>query len=544
MARNRDHPDGGWDMVNGGVAVVAGLAVGAALINDAASTVLQAGPAPALGLLAAGGAGLALAGGKLAGGIGGIRWPGAAPKPLGGEVRWASAWELLRSGWASGDGWPLGVASACGGLLPLTIRMPDRAQRRNTLVLAPNGSGKSTGIMVPALRSEATVRDAARRHSLIVGDASGEVQEMAGDVLATSHRQLTINTDQLAASNVGFDALSWIPDYRDPRFRAEAYRAAKVFLAATEADESEDARAHARDPYWPQQVSGALLAILLYLKARNPGTTLVDVCDYLIDVDPENIVRQLVGHPLTAAAALGGSAMQELIINDKARSAVFSDLKHRLALLTDPRVRALFGGGALPPFDLGRFLDEPSVLYLQVGSPGDPTSPVISIVMATIQMQLIRRAARTRRLPRDVRFLIDEVGSIGRIYGLDAGVATLRKYGVGFMLICQTLDQLRTNYGEKRASTIVQNMVHRLALGGVADQDAAWVCQNLGHRNNYRAVPGESGDTASTHYTREDWPLLRPDQLRRHTYKVVLDSALLPPVLLRLRSYAPKGARP
>ena len=41
----------------------------------------------------------------------------------------------------------------------------------------------------------------------------------------------------------------------------------------------------------------------------------------------------------------------------------------------------------------------------------------------------------------------------------------------------------------------------------------------------------------STHYVREEWPLLRPDQLRRMRFRVAVDSSHIPPALLRLRRY-------
>ena len=82
-----------------------------------------------------------------------------------------------------------------------------------------------------------------------------------------------------------------------------------------------------------------------------------------------------------------------------------------------------------------------------MGALGDVTLPILSVVLATLQMQLIRRTKDGGTLPRGVRLIIDEAGVIGRLYGLETGVAMMRSADVGYVVAVQATEQLRATTG-------------------------------------------------------------------------------------------------
>ncbi len=531
-----DNDSSPWTMLSSAIAVLllARLTIGLAAI------VLHSGVLTVLVVLVLLGVAVRIGGTgsrPLGGGWG--RLLRGAPRPLGGEARWGALRDLWRAGWIGGTGWPIGVLHALGGLLRVTVRIPDAAQTQSALLLAPVGQGKTDSGIVPIVRSEARIRDEAERHSLIVLDPKGDVLEKARDALEASHTILVWNPSQPEKSTVAFEPLCWVPsDPSDPLFPEACDTAAKAYLAATYGDETGVANSYVADPYWGKQTASILKGLLLYLRALNPRITLLDVARYLAEVTPEEMVRHLTSHPRTEAAALRGTTLRELLYNERARGAVIGELVERFVLLTDPRLTRVMMPGILPAFDLDAFLARPTVLVLQVGALGDVMVPLLSVALSLIQTELVRRTRGGGRLPRGVRIVIDEAGVIGRIHGLDTGIAMMRSADVGYVVAVQATEQLRANYGRDRADIIVRNLTHRLVLGGTTDADAEWVCRNLGKRNAYRDVPGTTARGEETlHYTREEWPLLRPDQLRHLRYRMVVDSSHIPPVLLRLRRY-------
>ncbi len=466
-------------------------------------------------------------------------WPRQTPKPLAGDVRWSSALNLWRAGWIGRrHGWPIGVYRAFWGLLPLTVRVPDRAQTLGGLLLSPVGQGKTDSVDVPIVLSEARL-PARQRHSLILLDVKGDILAKCADALRASHEVLIWNPSDPDSSTVAFNPLAWVPrNVKHPRFQEAAETAAAIYLAATAMDDTGLAAGYVSDPFWPKMVGSTLKGILLHLAALQPDLTWLDVARYLSAVTPEEMVRHLTGHPRTRAAEMRGRTMREMMYNERVRGAVLADLTERTVLLTDPRLERTLSPAPLPLFDLDRFLTQPTVLVLQVGALGDALLPLLSVVTAAIQAELVRRTRGDRPLPRGVRFILDEAGVIGRIHGLDNGIAMLRSANVGYLVTVQEREQLVINYGEHRARVIVSNLTHRLVLGGTTDTDAAWVCGNLGKRNAYRDLPNHGADgKESWHYTREEWPLLRPDELRHMRFQVVVDSSSVPPTKLRLRRY-------
>ena len=541
MPRQTGGPEDGWGILGGGIAAL----LCAAAAADGVRSLAHAGPPGLLGLGAAG-AGVAALGGW--GRAGPWPWSKGAPKTLEKETRWATYRDLRRAGWLGrpDSGWPLGTYGALGGIWPVAVRLPHKAATQNLLILAPTGAGKTASVLVPAVLAEAAIREEARRHSLVVIDPKGDVLEAVRLALGATHDILVLNPARSDRSTVQFDLLASIPDDpTHPRYQEECENAAKIYLAATARGDDAGIAAHSTaDPYWLKQPANILKALIMYKRAVTPGATLLDVMDYLIDATPEEMVADLTSRAQLSAQQLRAIGMRELQYNERARGTIYSELIERFALVADPRVGQVLGRGTLPMFDVDAFLARPTALVLQVGALGNSLLPLLSLPVAAIQQQLVHRATHGGPLPRGVRFIIDEGGAIGRLHGLAEAVATLRSYDVGHLLVVQTLDQLRVNYGEAAANIIVANMVHRLALGGTADEDGRWFCAHLGKKKRYNAVPGQSGDTASLHYTPEEWDLLKSEDLRRMQFEAACDSSHLPPLRLRLRSYSRKGKRP
>lgn len=545
MATNRDNgPSDSTGMLGSIVGVLLLLYVAIYLAGALASAL------PPYLLLAVLVGGIVVAGRRLAGGRGHGSLGGlfGAPRPLGGSARWAGFWDLSRAGWigrgGAAGGWPIGVYHALGGLVPITVRLPLAAQPQSVLIVAPNGAGKTDGPLVQMARAEATIADPAQRHSAVLLDPKGDVLEKARDALEQTHKILIWDPSHPERSTVAFDPLAWLPDVRDPWFQAAGEAASSCFLAATQRMSRLPGSGGGQEgDYWLRNAQMFLTGVLLYRRAAGPITWL-DIVRYLRERPLPDIGRDLLHNPGCTAIRIAGMSLKELLLNERARGIVGNDILQRMMLLADPRLKTALAPGKLPAFDLKSFLAHPTILQLRIGAINDPLAPLLSVVVATLSVELLRRAENGKPLPRGVRFFCDEVGVIGPIYTLDAAPAITRSANIGWIIVAQTLAQLRSNYGREAAETLLANLNHRIVLGGATDEDARWVCGNLGRQEAYRELPSTNGrGEQSRHYAREEWPLLRPDQLRRMRFEAVVDSPHIPPLRVTLRRYDGKPWR-
>ncbi len=146
----QDNIDSLWTMLGSVITVL----IVVRLVIGLAAIVLHSGVLTVLVVLVVLGVAVRVVTGSHALGGGWCRHLRGAPRPLGGEARWGTLRDLWRAGWIGGTGWPIGVFNALGGLLQVTVRIPDVAQTQSALLLAPVGQGKTDSGIVPIVRSE------------------------------------------------------------------------------------------------------------------------------------------------------------------------------------------------------------------------------------------------------------------------------------------------------------------------------------------------------------------------------------------------------
>jgi len=455
------------------------------------------------------------------------------PTPAPSGAAWADAATLGRAGWLHHAGWPLGTIGA--GVLRQWVYIPRLAQRENVLLFAPPGQGKSSRIIKPLLRSE-TLHPPEHRASLIVVDPVGELLHDLGPAFGRTHRVMVWSPT--GRSSCGFDPLRYLPAPDDDDFGAACTMLAEVWMAATETPGG----GGRSDPYWVQQPLNLLAGLIGVVGARD-GTraSLLDVAAILRTSSAEEITGLLSSSPIEQIR-LRGAIAADLMDNEKARSGVFSDLRARFILLGDPRVKRALQGPAFAAADL---VTAPTALFLQIEVQDRPYHPFLSAFVAMLVDQLPRLSRDGRPLGREIRLIADEIGNMGRIYGLPEGLGTLRKYGVGQFLSVQSTPQLVAIYNEVGATTIIDNCVTEIALGGVSDGDGRRTSERVGRRRIYREVPsygpgGLFGRTTHS-FQHADDPLRRPDELRIMGYKAVITTAKIPPVLVDLHLDRERG---
>jgi len=419
--------------------------------------------------------------------------------------RWATHGELGAGGWLHPSGWPLGPLNRVG---PITY-IPPLVQRENVMALAPPGSGKTRGILVPALLSE-TRQPPASRRSLIIVDPEGELYYLAGQQLAQTHQIIVWNPARPQMCNTAFNPLAYIPSWDKPGYVDGCEHAAMVWLSAT-GDAAEGGRSGRADPYWEKQPANVLKALLLAWGIR--PLSAVSVARELGDKSTKDLLASLSGSNVDAAT-MRAKVVEDLLLNERAAGNVFSDLRERFMVLGNPTVAGTMQGKSV---DFSAMVREPTAIFVQVSTAALYLQPLLSVFVATAVGELLK-VTDGQPLPREVRFVIDELGNLGRIHDLAGSLATLRKFHIGFLMATQTTARLADRYGQQLAESIMGTCGTVLALGGLSFDDASWVSRQLGTQvtTGYKASfsPGMSSGGGANSLL--GFPLLPTPRLGLH----------------------------
>lgn len=453
------------------------------------------------------------------------------PRPRSRGARWATMRDLRRAGFLAAHGWPV------GGVGREVVRLPDERQSEGVLLVAPPGSGKSSGLAIPTILSEAD-RAVDDRRSLVVGDPKDELTRITMATLMRTHHALVWDPGDAAECTVTFDPLAMLPAPTSASYLPEVHSLADGFFWASRHGE------HSSDPFFITQPMSMLRAVVLTFLSYHPQGSFVEMGDWLRSLTSfEQFVDAVEGSVSPAARSFAGT-LRSLALNERAVGGIFADITQRFDVLDTPAVRAAMQRGPrLLAWE--RVVADPTVVYVRVPArESERLQPLLSLFFASMYRQLAVIAERqpTHRLPRGVRVILEEFGNLGRIHGIETALATLRSYGVGHFVIVQTTAQLVRHYGKTLAQSIQDNLVTKLVLGGAADEDARWMSHRSGEIVEYHASStvtdaGMGNASASSGWTPERRPLISPSEIM-HMHGVVLMSTRgLPPVLARLMPY-------
>jgi type IV secretion system protein VirD4 len=388
--------------------------------------------------------------------------------------------------------------------------------RHSLLVLGPTGTGKTTGLAVPA------------------------ILEWPGPVVATSVKGDLVNDTIGWRSQLGdvhvFDPSGTTP-YRpsgwsplaDCSTWAGATRAAWDLAMAGKA--SVGTGMNLAD-FW---FAGAAksLAPFLFAAARS-GRPIGDVARW-IDSEERDEVLDLL-RPLHPDAALAHQATFKR--EDRARSSLFQVMQQILGVYLDPSVASSAEQSEIVPAEL---LDG-GAHTLYVAAPSHDQArfrPLFASVIRQVLTEVFERASGGQALPAPLLLVLDEAANIAPLDDLPTVASTASAMGLQLVTVFQDLAQIKGRYGEA-AGTVVNNHRAKMLLPGISDLDTLDLASRLAgeHETERDSVTkdltGRRSSTTAAHWRR----LLPPELVRQlRDQEGVLLYGNLPPIRLRLRPW-------
>lgn len=149
----------------------------------------------------------------------------------------------------------------------------------------------------------------------------------------------------------------------------------------------------------------------------------------------------------------------------------------RLSPWDIPEVAEMFSKDELNLDEIGY---RKQALFLIMSDIDNTYSYLVNMVISATIVCLVKKAdkEKKKRLPINVRFIIDEIANIGKIPNLERYIAVLRSRAIGIEMIWQDYSQGKLVYG-KAWSTIESNCGCILFLGGQGPETAKYVSEEL-----------------------------------------------------------------
>jgi type IV secretion system protein VirD4 len=329
-------------------------------------------------------------------------------------------------------------------------RMVAAEPRASVLVVGPSQSGKTTGVVVPALL------------------------EWSGPVLSTSIKSDVVHDTYAARSARGevrvFDpaASSELPHAPwSPILAARTWEGARRMAARLLGlDDSAPARS-ADESFW--RPAGARYLAPLLLAAAHGDSTMRDVLAWIATVDEEEPARLLGSCPVVGAAPALDALRSVWEADVRFRSSLLQTVATALDAWQEPALAAATMGDS--QITASWLLDGPNTLYLI--SPAHDQRRLrglFAALVADVVAGAFERSARSGRPIEPALLLaLDEAANIAPLPNLDELASTGPGQGVQLLTVLQNISQAADRWGRDRAETIVANHRARLFCSGIGD---------------------------------------------------------------------------
>jgi type IV secretion system protein VirD4 len=388
--------------------------------------------------------------------------------------------------------------------------------RHSLLVVGPSQSGKTSGLVIPALLEwDGPVIATSVKRDLL--DATIDRRRALGDVEVFD-----------PTSSAGVPSASWNPldgaiDWSGAK-RVAANLCGVARAGATGLDDAS---------FW-YSTTEKLLAPLLFA-AANSGLGIADVVRWIDLRLTEEPIARLVELDLPAAWQ---AAVASFDREDRQLSSVYATAEDVLAAFSDPGVVAVSGSGGIAPQTFFA-RHAPSIFLVAPARAQERLAPVFVALLGELLDAAFARASSARDgAVRPLLVVLDEAANIAPVRDLDALASTAAGFGIQLVTVFQDTAQIETRYGG-RAATVINNHRARVLCSGIADPKTLGEMSTLlGEGEVLAESTSESSGSVTTTWAHERRPLASPDALRRITPgEAVLVYGHLRPVRIRLRPW-------
>ena len=395
----------------------------------------------------------------------------------------------------------------------ISLSMESFKTRRNcnAVILGGSGAGKSRFFVKPNILQA--------NSNYVITDPAGELLESTGEFLRQQGYEIKVfNLVEMQKSNC-YNPFHYIRDDQGVLMMINC------LIKNTNQDGQKGG-----DPFWEKSETALLQALCFYLikyrpveeqnfssvmrllraaevDENNPNhkSELDKIFDDIALNDPDSIaLKQYRTFKMGA-----GKTLKSILISCSVRLTVFNLQQiENLTRVDNIHLEELGGTGK----------KQKQALFVIIPAADNTFNFLVSMMYSQLfetLYYLAETSCQKQRLPRHVRFLLDEFANIGQIPEFTNKLATMRKYEISCSIILQNLAQIKTMYKDDW-ETIIGNSDSFLFLGGKEFSTLEYISKELGNQTitvkDRSNSQGKSGSSSKS-YKQTSRALMFPDEL-------------------------------
>jgi len=390
-------------------------------------------------------------------------------------------------------------------------------KKRHTLICAQPRTGKGTRIMLPTLlRYQGGDPGRPSGGSVFCIDPKGEnfcVSARARRALPSDVH--IINPWGEFASlqkHYGFAQATYNPldilDPNDPNVVSTAQAISAVICPPEPGG---------KNPFWNSNAANILTAVLLWLTDQPNEKKTLGRAREILTRPKKDFQANYLSHMVASTKVFGGAISEHAAPFDgmaqETYSGIMSNVQQYTTFLSDQAVKATT---AASTFSMRDLLTKPTTVYLVI--PPDKLTVQRTwlrlLIMAALHTYKHHGSSNVNRC----LFAIDELPALGLI---ELDTATMAGYGVDYVLIVQSLDQLRVVYGDAGYGAIMSNCAYKWFCNVSDLHTAEYLSKTLGNKTvdtssgstSTNLSPGGGSTGTSTSHGKTGRPLLMPNEI-------------------------------
>lgn len=391
------------------------------------------------------------------------------------------------------------------------LNMDTRVTRRNNnvVVIGGSGSGKSRFFVKPNILQSNT--------NYIITDPAGELLQATGGFLKEQGYEIKVfNLVEMSKSNC-YNPFNYIRDDQGV-----------LMMINCLIKNTNPPGKGSSDPFWEKSETALLQALCFYLikyrpkedqnftsvmrllraaeiNEQNPNakSKLDRIFDEVEAKDPTSIaVKQYKTFKMGA-----GKTLKSILISCSVRLTVFN-------------LRQIESLTHIDDIELGKMGEGKKALFVIIPAADNTYNFLVSMMYNQLFETLYYVAEtqyQSKRLPRHVRFLLDEFANIGQIPEFTQKLATMRKYEISCNIILQNIAQLKAMYQDDW-ETIIGNCDTFCFLGGQEYSTLEYVSKELGDQTltvRNRSMSIGKNKSSSKSFNTTGRKLMFPDEIAR-----------------------------
>jgi type IV secretion system protein VirD4 len=328
----------------------------------------------------------------------------------------------------------------------------------SVLLIAPPGTGKTAGIVIPTLFSCG--------NSMVINDVKGELYQITSKRRATFSKVVKFSpgeADSACWNPLGKEVL---PDDWNGKLVKVDRLAASLYIMKDESD------------YWPGEARAIFIFFALYLIWKNGGTSIPEVRSFaLSEADTQMFIARLVdegGPDLPVRIKEEGNTMSGKA--EKEFSGIFGTFKSKLNAYADPNVsRALSSND----FAFKDFRKERHSVYLTIKAEDiERLSTVLRLFFEDLALYILSNAPE--KGDHIITLLLDEFLRLGKLKEVLNMPALSRGNRGNALLIAQDYEQIKMVYGPEGPGILDGTTAYSVILAQNNQMSAELVSRKVG----------------------------------------------------------------